>query len=675
MTKLEKINQLFRKNETFVSICVVIIVALIAYIPSMKGAGFYGDDYHIAYGVYTSGVEKLIEISSIDRPIHGVTFSLYYPVFGLNIHAYQVFEICLNIFTALCAYWLVRMVWPNQKSAAFVVAAMMTIYPGYIDHMKSFNFCLFMLNLFLYILSLSLTAKSMLVGSKPIKIFLLVVSLFTFLWAVLINEYYIGLEVFRLGIIYVIFARIHTSFSGFWKKTGRVLADYIPYLLTGIGFFIWRFFIFTNQRNATNLGSFTSAFTASPVYESLSTLKGLFTNFLNVTFLAWGEPLYKYFNQLRLKDFLFCAALALVGAIIVYLVIHKRNDTQTEEKVDHNDWLQIILISAITVLATLFPIVFSNRNVTFEDYGRYALPGMIAGILFLVALLYRFVNSKLRNAILCLFVFSGIFTQLGVGKTLAADWQGSKDLWWQLSWRAPSLEPGTLLTGYASDYAIAEGFNLWAPANLIYYPEETNPVVNGETLNVDFIHTVMEDKDTTRDFRSYLLENETENLLVLSKPSGLSCLHLINGDAANYSTYDPTNILLIGGYSNLNQVVTSAQPSAPPAEIFGPEPEHGWCYYYQKAELALQEQQYEEVIHLRDEASLMGLKQGDASELLPFLLAYAQLGDEEGLNEILPIFMDSPFLKVNYCANLHDHRYGISDTANQLLLERSCQVN
>lgn len=667
-----QIKNFVSNHEWIVAVLAIVLVAVIAYLPSIKNAGFYNDDYHILYGAYTSGIEKLREIAQIDRPMHGITFTMYFPLFGVNIHAYQIFEICTNILTALLSYWLMRMVWPRQKSAALIIAVLMSVFPGYIDHMRSFNFSLFMLNLFLYILSLCLSTKAMLVKSKPVKGLLIVASILGYLWAVLLNEYYIGLEVLRLGIFYLFAARARGSQPRFWKTLGRALITYLPWLVAGVGFFIWRFFIFTNQRNATNLGSFTSEFTASPVYESVSLAKGLIFNFFNVTFIAWVKPVYDYLTNLRLKDFIFCAALALAGAALIYLLLRFKGQNQKDETGDQQDGSQMMVLGALTVFATLFPVVFTNRNATYEYYGRYALPGMLAGLIFLVALLSRFVNHRLKEIVLGLLVFSGIFTQLGVGKALGYDWQGSKDIWWQLSWRAPSLEPGTLLTGSSSDYAIPEGYNLWSPANLIYYPEETNPVINGETLNIDLIQSVMEDKDSVREFRSFLLEKETENLLVLSKPSHYSCLHLIDGAAPNYSTYDSTNILLIGAYSHLDQVVLDAEPASPPNEIFGAEPAHGWCYYYQKAELALQKGDYEEVIRLRDEATANDLRQGDPSELLPFILAYAQTTNEQGLAEVLPIYMDYPFHKVNYCANLLEQKYGISEAANQLLLERSC---
>jgi len=669
---MQTLKKFLNRHNDLVFLFLIILITLLTYLPSMKGAGFYGDDYHIVYGAYTSGVDKLIEIAKIDRPFHGITFSLYFPLFGFNIHAYQIFELCLNILTAFLAYWIICTVWPRMKSIAFITAVLLSIYPGYTDHMRSFNYCLFMLNLFLYILSIALTIKTKIVKSRPLKGFFLIISIFTFLWAVLINEYYIGLEVLRLGIISVLLERDNPDKKPRKRLVFRVLMNYLPLLIAGIGFLIWRFFIFNNQRGATNLGAFTSGFVSSPFYASVSILRGLITNFINISVLAWSQPFYQFSNFLRLKDFITCALFALIGALVIFFAIRFYRKSSHETMEDNKDWIQLLIIGGITIVAAGFPVVFADRNVTFDYYGRYALPGMLAGILFLLSIIFRFLRADLRDVLIGLLVFSGIFTQLGVGKELATDWQGSKDFWWQLSWRAPSLSKGTLLTGYSADYAMPEGFNLWAPANLIYYPNETNPVIFGETLNTQFIHNVLEDNDTRREFRSYILGNETEKLLVLSKPSIYSCLHLIDGTAPEYSSYDTSNIMLIGSYSNLGQVDVMANPSTPPKVIFGEEPNHGWCYYYQKSSLALQKGDYEEVVNLEEEAEREGLKPEDSSELVPFLLANAEIGNEEKINELLPIFLDNPFNKVNYCQNLAEKKYKISDGANSYLYEQSC---
>ena len=67
----------------------------------------------------------------------------------------------------------------------------------------------------------------------------------------------------------------------------------------------------------------------------------------------------------------------------------------------------------------------------------------------------------------------------------------------------------------------------------------------------------------------------------------------------------------------------------PAAVIFGAEPEHGWCYTYQQADLARQREDWQAVVSLYDEAEAAGLAPVDVVEWLPFYEAFYTLGDKE----------------------------------------------
>ena len=58
--------------------------------------------------------------------------------------------------------------------------------------------------------------------------------------------------------------------------------------------------------------------------------------------------------------------------------------------------------------------------------------------------------------------------------------------------------------------------------------------------------------------------------------------------------------------SNLSLIETNPEKPATPAPQFFPEPEHTWCYYYQKADLARQTSDWEEAARLGEEALSKG---------------------------------------------------------------------
>jgi hypothetical protein len=62
-------------------------------------------------------------------------------------------------------------------------------------------------------------------------------------------------------------------------------------------------------------------------------------------------------------------------------------------------------------------------------------------------------------------------------------------------------------------------------------------------------------------------------------------------------------------------------------DIYAPEPERGWCYYFQKADLARQFDNWEEVTRLGDMALTLHEQPHDAVGLFVFIEGYAQTGD------------------------------------------------
>jgi hypothetical protein len=79
----------------------------------------------------------------------------------------------------------------------------------------------------------------------------------------------------------------------------------------------------------------------------------------------------------------------------------------------------------------------------------------------------------------------------------------------------------------------------------------------------------------------------------------------------------------------LSRPVSLIEPDAniQPAAIFAPEPSHdNWCYYFQKADLARQEEDWDLVAETGDVAFSLEESPNHATERLPFIEGYAMAG-------------------------------------------------
>lgn len=67
------------------------------------------------------------------------------------------------------------------------------------------------------------------------------------------------------------------------------------------------------------------------------------------------------------------------------------------------------------------------------------------------------------------------------------------------------------------------------------------------------------------------------------------------------------------------------EPRARMPEVYAPEPGHGWCYYFEKADLARQFGDWEEVVSLGDTAFKLDEHPNDPLELFVFIEGYAHI--------------------------------------------------
>jgi hypothetical protein len=142
------------------------------------------------------------------------------------------------------------------------------------------------------------------------------------------------------------------------------------------------------------------------------------------------------------------------------------------------------------------------------------------------------------------------------------------------------------------------------------------------------------------------------HIIVLTQPTEVSCVQVIDGDAPEYSRYEDPLFVLVGPYSQSAKILTEEPPPDVPETLFGPEPEHGWCYYYQKATLARQRGDWNEVLRLADEARSKDLAPNDLIEWIPLLQAYALNDRIAELTDLVGIIQSDEYVARQVCQQL-----------------------
>jgi hypothetical protein len=77
--------------------------------------------------------------------------------------------------------------------------------------------------------------------------------------------------------------------------------------------------------------------------------------------------------------------------------------------------------------------------------------------------------------------------------------------------------------------------------------------------------------------------------------------------------------------SNRDQILALGNAVMP--RVYGPEPQRGWCYYFEKGDLARQFGDWETVTRLGDEAFKLNDHPNNPVERFVFIEGYAHVGD------------------------------------------------
>jgi hypothetical protein len=210
-------------------------------------------------------------------------------------------------------------------------------------------------------------------------------------------------------------------------------------------------------------------------------------------------------------------------------------------------------------------------------------------------------------------------------------WEIQRQMAWQLTWRAPDIQDDTLvMASLSAGFNPQQDYEVWGPINLIYNPGPAKaPPIQAEVLNSTTAYDILKKEVRNNYVRDIRLHRDFSNLLLITYPSSASCFHVIDGTLPVYAGSESLLVQQVGAFSRVDRIIPSGEAPIPPASIFGTEPLHGWCYYYQKASLARQAGNWEEIGRLYDETRELRLETDDTSEVIPFFEGLVNMGRYE----------------------------------------------
>lgn len=598
---------------------VLFFVAFLAYGLFFWERGFYWDESPWTWIYYRLGPDALTKTFSTSRPFWGMIYQFTMPLIGPYPWRWQLLMVIMRWLTAVLVWMLLRQVWHKDERPALWVSLLFLVYPGLGQNFISLMYTHFyiVLNCFLFSLYLSILAIRQRNRRTPLTIAALAFSVINLLTL----EYFYFMEFLRVILFWIIL-------DGEWlQRIKRAIVLYLPYFGIMLAITIWRLFFFENQ-NASYSYVALQLVRENPLLGIWSIAKSIFFAFWETIPHVWIFPFEPTSTaELGMRVSLLAGALVVIStlALAVYLFFfHKSVSSE-------RGWIKSMFhlgIFAWLLAGVSFWLVGIEAQLHFSA-DRFTMPFMLGSSLIVVALIgLLHSRPKLQYALLSLLVAFSIGKQFETNIAYTRDWDVQHDLFWQMSWRIPSLEKNTAIISNDLPVTYFSDNSLSGPLNWIYSRE-------GEMDHILYFISVRLNRGLPdlkpglpieQNYLARTFHGNTSQLVVVDfSPPG--CLRVLDPQI------DSDNRLLVpllrdAAVLSNTSMIHAEDPATMPESLFAPEPQHGWCYYFEKADLARQFGDWEEVVKLGEKAfELENDSPNDPVERFVFIEGYAHMGD------------------------------------------------
>lgn len=599
--------------------------------------GFYWDDWEPILILKTDHPSAFLDYVRTYRPTSIWVYYLFGPLLGTQPIGWHILALLLRWLTATTALGVLNSLWQNRQRENLFIALLFCVYPVFLQQPLAVSYYHHWLAFTLYFISVAAMIKAI---RQPQRFIVwTILAIIASLLQLSIMEYFIGLELLRPIILFFL---LKSTLAQRLRKTSL---HWLPYLVI-LGMYVFWRLQFSNQiADDPNRPIFLISFLGNPGESLVKLTQMMLQDLAHVLFACWYKTVKPAIFNLAQPYNLLSFGIAFLAVLLVYLYVQKfqtNSRHSTSELAPH--FSQYLILGVAAILLGLLPIWTTGRQASIEGMfaDRFALASMFGASIVTVITMEWFIQEKTRRTIaLCTLLILGIALNLRTGNDYRWSWVKQQRTYWQLFWRAPEIQAGTVLLSDAELFPYV--FPTFAFNAL--YPQVNDPknlhfwfYYFGRSFASD-TENWLAGKSIEEHFRGFSFRGHSHESLVLFQETGqhANCLWVLNQDDFHdpYLTDTIRAALPLSDFSRIK----ADTGQLPPEKIFGSEPPHEWCYFYEKAELLQQYAQWNDIIALADKALNLGytpLKSQSNSphEWLPFIEAYARTNHWQKAKEL-----------------------------------------
>jgi len=625
---IRKIQQ--NKPSRIIVPSVLLAISIISYAVSIRKLGFYWDDFPSIFYLHFLGPSGFHDAFSVDRPLLAWVFQMTTQLAGESILKWQLFGILTRWLSSVMLWWTLVLLWKDHHKQATWIALLFAVYPGFSQQYISVTYS----NAFLVFSIFLASYATMILAFQKRDWFipLITVSLAFSAFSLFTSEYFFGLELMRPAIIYLCLEEDRAR-----KQILKTISRWIPYLLIVLIFLFWRLYLTETPRGDIQIFGFLKS---NPLIASLYMIYTVIKDLIQVTFLSWWrvftlEKLTKFGNHAVIL-YITISILTAIFALI-FLFLYRKEKNKLETRANNVAWArQALWIGVFSMFLAGLPFWATYLPIKLQfPQDRFTMPFMVGACITLIAL-FEFLIRRETIILLILGILVGASAGFHYYNSLlyAREWDFQKTFFWQLSWRVPTIEPGTLLLTPELPFNYYSDNSLTAPLNLIYAPDNTSREMPYMIFDLDArlynaISTFEKGQDVQGDYRAMNFSGTTSQVLgfFFAPPR---CVTIIDPSIEqlipNQELYIPEALALSDPAWIKNNNTNAA---ILPERYYGNQLAPSWCYYFEKADLARQFSDWDQIAALGEAAKtyLIRLTPANAIELTPFVEGYAKTGN------------------------------------------------
>lgn len=608
----------------------VCVAAFGLFIPTL---GFYQDDWHPIYYAYSKGIPSLWEMFLYDtRPFAAWPMVIAFPILGFKPQNWHIFALLLRWLTVVTVWAFFRAIWPKNIREITWAAFLFAIYPLFKLQPLAVIYTLHWVAYLLFAFSM---LTMVLAFRNPTRLWVFTtLSVLTAGIHLFTIEYFSGVELLRPVVLWILLSQ---QFVPIRKRIQKTLLWWSPYLLVLTTFVVWRAFFLELPVKEVNVPTVLFDLFSTPLQTAYRMFFLALQDFMAVMVSSWAQifepPL---FDISRLTNSL--VMLVIVVCIAVLYLFFTRLFPSGEETKERHWYKSALLLGVPATFLGLIPAWITEQGITINNplwSDRLGLPSMLGAALVVIGLLEMLIQKKrYRTLIISVLIGLSIGWHLRYTNDFRWSWIEQSQFYQQLSWRVPHLEPHTAimseyeLFGFMGDYPTSFAINA------LYQQEDSKFITTWFFgLRKDFGSRLEDLRNGTKLYHkkinSVFTGSSHDSIIIHYKPEDGQCLWVLRPeDQANRLLSDITRDVLI--ISNIDRIHKEALPGEHRfLDNFAGDPTAVWCYYYQKADLARQYEDWNRIVELWDKANQQNLSPRNGVELIPFVEGYAYTGKWE----------------------------------------------